>query len=136
MSFIFSFLICSMIKIYHNPNCGTSRKTLEFLKVHQIEFETILYLETPANQAELKTLLKDMGMGVRDLLRQKGTPYDELDLGSERWSDEALLDFMVQYPILMNRPIVVTPKGTRLCRPMETLFEILDLPTEGEPLRQ
>jgi len=125
-----------MIKIYHNPNCGTSRKTLEFLKVHQIEFETILYLETPANQAELKTLFKDMGMGVRDLLRQKGTPYDELDLGSERWSDEALLDFMVQYPILMNRPIVVTPKGTRLCRPMETLFEILDLPTEGEPLRQ
>ena len=125
-----------MIKIYHNPNCGTSRKTLEFLKTHQIEFETILYLETPANQAQLRTLLKDMGMGVRDLLRQKGTPYDELDLGNESWSDEALLDFMVQYPILMNRPIVVTPKGTRLCRPMETLFEIIDLPTEGEPLRQ
>ena len=118
-----------MIKIYHNPNCGTSRKTLDFLREHHIEFETILYLETPATQAELKVMLEDMGMSVRELLRQKGTPYDELDLSNEKWSDAELLDFMVEHPILMNRPIVVTPKGTRLCRPMETVLEILDLPS-------
>jgi arsenate reductase len=125
--YLFS-LKSAMIKIYHNPNCGTSRKTLEFLREHHIDFETIFYLETPANQSELRLLLKEMGMGVRDLLRQKGTPYDELDLGNARWSDDELLDFMAQYPILMNRPVVVTPKGTRLCRPMETVLEILDLP--------
>ncbi len=117
-----------MIKIYHNPKCGTSRKTVEFLSEHRFDFETILYLETPPSKPELKRLLKDMNMGVRELLRQKGTPYDELDLGHEKWSDEELLDFMVAHPILMNRPIVVTPKGTRLCRPMETVLEIVDLP--------
>jgi arsenate reductase len=73
-------------------------------------------------------MLKDMKMGVRDLLRQKGTPYDELDLSNEQWSEEQLLDFMVEHPILMNRPIVVSNKGTRLCRPMETILEIVDLP--------
>jgi arsenate reductase len=122
-----------MIKIYHNPQCGTSRKTVDFLTEHNVDFETILYLQTPASKGDLKRMLKEMNMQVRDLLRQKGTPYDQLDLGHEKWSDEQLLDFMVEHPILMNRPIVVTPKGTRLCRPMETVLEILDLPVEVKP---
>ena len=118
----------SMIKIYHNPRCSTSRKTLEFLTEHGLAFETILYLDTPASKADLQRMLKDMKMGVRDLLRTKDAPYVELDLSNEKWSDEELLDFMVEHPILMNRPVVVTQKGTRLCRPMETILEVLDLP--------
>jgi arsenate reductase len=117
-----------MIKIYHNPKCGTSRKAVEFLTEHRFEFETVLYLESPASKVDLKRMLKDMKMGVRDLLRQKGAPYDELDLSNAKWSDEQLLDFIVEYPLLMNRPIVVSEKGTRLCRPMETILEIVDLP--------
>ena len=116
-----------MIKIYHNPKCGTSRKTVEFLTEHHFEFETVFYLETPASKVDLKRMLKGMKMGVCDLLRQKGTPYDELDLSHEHWSEEQLLDFMVENPILMSRPIVVSNKGTRLCRPMETILEIVDL---------
>ena len=117
-----------MIKIYHNPKCSTSRKTVGFLTEHRLAFETILYLDTPASKADLQRMLKDMKMGVRELLRTKDAPYAELDLSNEKWSEEELLDFMVEHPILMNRPIVVTKKGTRLCRPLETILEVVDLP--------
>lgn len=115
----------SQITIYHNPNCGTSRNTLELIRNSGEEPNVILYLETPPSRDELKALLARMGATVRDVLRQKGTPYDELDLGNAKWTDEQLLDFIEQHPILLNRPIVVTPLGVRLCRPSETVLDIL-----------
>jgi arsenate reductase len=90
-----------------------------------VEPEVILYLETPPTKDQLKKLMSDMSIPVRDLLRQKGTPYEELDLGNAKWSDEELLDFMMVHPILINRPIVVTPLGTKLCRPSEAVLDIL-----------
>ena len=120
------------ITIYHNPKCGTSRNTLALIRNTGVEPTVVLYLEQPPSKAELVQLLADMGMSVRALLRRKGTPYDELGLDDEsRWSDEALLDVMLEHPILINRPIVVTPWGTRLCRPSEVVLDILQLPQLG-----
>jgi arsenate reductase len=114
-----------MVKIFHNPDCGTSRNTLALIRNSGVEPEVVLYLETPPSKEQLKKLISDMSIPVRDVLRQKGTPYEELDLGNEKWSDDALLDFMTAHPILINRPIVVTPIGTKLCRPSEAVLDIL-----------
>ena len=114
-----------MIKIFHHPSCGTSRNTLALIRNSGVEPEVVLYLETPPSKEQFKKLISDMTIPVRDVLRQKGTPYDELDLGNSKWSDEELVDFMMAHPILINRPIVVTPSGTKLCRPSEVVLDIL-----------
>ena len=120
------------ITIYHNPKCGTSRNTLALIRNTGVEPAVVLYLEQPPSKADLVQLLADMGMSVRALLRRKGTPYDALGLDDDsRWSDEALLAVMLEHPILINRPIVVTPWGTRLCRPSEVVLDILQLPQLG-----
>ena len=119
------------ITIYHNPKCGTSRNTLAMVRQSGVEPHVVDYLVTPPNRAELQALLRAMGVGVRAVLRQKGTPYDELDLGNANWSDEQLLNFIGQHPILLNRPIVITPLGVRLCRPSERVLEILPNPHIG-----
>lgn len=119
------------ITIFHNPACGTSRNVLALIRNSGVEPEVIEYLKQPPGKDRLRTLVDAMGTGVRSLLRQKGTPYDELKLGDAHWSDEQLLDFMVQHPILMNRPVVVTPLGTRLCRPSETVLDILPSPQQA-----
>jgi arsenate reductase (glutaredoxin) len=111
--------------IYHNPSCSTSRNTLALLRHAGIEPTVIEYLETPPSKQALGALIQAMGIRVRNLLRRKGTPYDELRLDDPKWTDDELLDFMVQHPILMNRPIVVTPRGTRLCRPSEAVLDLL-----------
>jgi arsenic resistance protein ArsH len=115
----------SSVTIYHNPNCETSRNALAMIRQSGVEPNVIDYLRTPPSRAELKALLKGMGLSVRDVLRQKGTPFDELELGNAKWTDEQLLDFVEQHPILINRPIVVTPLGVRLCRPSELVLDIL-----------
>ena len=120
-----------MVIIFHHPKCGTSRNTLALIRNSGVEPEVVLYLETPPSKEQLEKLIADMGIPVRDVLRQKGTPYEELDLGSAKWSDEELLDFMMVHPILINRPIVVTARGTRLCRPSEVVLEILVNPQFG-----
>jgi arsenate reductase len=114
-----------MVKIFHNPKCGTSRNTLALIRNSGVDPEVILYLETPPSKEQLRQLILDMSTPVRDVLRQKGTPYQELDLGNVNWSDDELLDFMLAHPILINRPIVVTPIGTKLCRPSEAVLDIL-----------
>lgn len=111
--------------IYHNPKCGTSRNTLSMLREAGCETEVIEYLKTPPTRERLIELIALMGITVRDLLRQKGSPYDELDLGDEKWTDDQLIDFMVEHPILINRPIVVLDGKARLCRPSEVVFELL-----------
>ncbi|MGE4072173.1 MAG: arsenate reductase (glutaredoxin) [Lysobacterales bacterium] len=121
----------SQITIYHNPKCGTSRNTLAMIRHTGVEPTVIEYLKEPPSRETLRSLLGQMGLGVRDILRQKGTPYEELGLGDPRWSDEQLLDFIEQHPILINRPIVATPLGTRLCRPSEVVLEILPQPFPG-----
>lgn len=121
----------SDITIYHNPNCGTSRNTLALIRNSGVEPTVVEYLKTPPDRDELKSLLSRMGVTVRDVLRQKGTPYDELDLGNPKWTDEQLLDFIALHPILLNRPIVVTSIGVRLCRPSETVLDILPNPQQG-----
>jgi arsenate reductase len=103
--------------IYHNPACGTSRNTLAMIRQSGVEPEVIEYLKTPPSRQRLVELLAAMGMKPRALLRQKGTPYAQLDLDNPKWSDNELIDFMIAHPILINRPIVVTEKGVRLCRP-------------------
>ena len=114
------------VTIFHNPACGTSRNTLALIRHAGIEPAIVEYLKTPPSSEELRTLLAEMGMSVRELLRQKGTPYDELDLADPKWTDEQLLAFIQQHPILMNRPVVRTPLGTKLCRPSsEAVLEIL-----------
>lgn len=113
------------ITIYHNPSCGTSRNTLAIIRKSGEEPRVVEYLKTPPSRAELKRLLRAMGMSPRDLLRKKGTPYGELGLDDPKWTDEQLIDAMLQHPILIERPIVVTPLGTRLCRPSETVLDIL-----------
>lgn len=119
------------ITIFHNPACGTSRNTLALIRHSGTEPQVIEYLETPPSKERLRALLATMGLPVRALLREKGTPYAELQLADPKWSDEELLDFMLAHPILINRPIVETPLGTRLCRPSEAVLEILPgrLPT-------
>ena len=111
--------------IYHNAQCGTSRNVLGILREKGIEPEVIEYLNTPPTRAELKELVRKMGVDVRDILRRKGTPYDELNLDDPKLTDEQLYDAIEKHPILMNRPIVVTPKGVKLCRPSETVQELL-----------
>lgn len=113
------------VTIYHNPNCGTSRNTLQAIRDAGHEPTVIEYLKTPLDVAGIRSLLAKLRVGPRDVLRQRGTPYDELGLGNPKWSDDELVDFMAAHPILIERPIVVTPKGARLCRPMEKVREIL-----------
>lgn len=115
----------SEVVIYHNPACGTSRNTLALIRHAGIEPTVIEYLKTPPSKAQLKELLSAMKIGALQLLREKGTPFAELDLGNPKWTDDALLDFIGQRPILMNRPVVVTPLGARLCRPSEAVLELL-----------
>jgi arsenate reductase (glutaredoxin) len=116
------------ITIYHNPQCGTSRNVLALIRNTGVEPEVIEYLKTPPSRDKLMELVAQMGTSVRELLRQKGTPYDELGLGDEALTDDALFDAIVAHPILMNRPTVVTALGTRLCRPSELVLDILPLP--------
>ncbi|WP_130835688.1 arsenate reductase (glutaredoxin) [[Erwinia] mediterraneensis] len=119
------------ITLYHNPACGTSRNTLGLIRNSGVEPTVIHYLETPPSRTELQKLITDMGIGVRDLLRKNTEPYVQLGLAEARLSDDELLDTMVAHPILINRPIVVTPLGTRLCRPAETVLDILPDPQQG-----
>lgn len=121
----------SFITIYHNPACGTSRNVLGLIR-NSGETPTIIeYLKTPPDAATLRSLIADMGIPVRELLRQKGTPYDELGLSDPKWTDDKLIGFMLEHPILINRPIVVTPLGTRLCRPSEAVLDILPQAQRG-----
>lgn len=115
----------STITIFHNPACGTSRNTLAMIRASGVEPEVVEYLKTPPSRQRLRGLIAAMATPVRALLREKDTPYSELKLDDPKWSDEELLDFMLQHPILINRPIVVTPLGTKLCRPSEAVLEIL-----------
>ncbi|MCX7127647.1 glutaredoxin-dependent arsenate reductase [Aeromonas sp.] len=119
------------ITIYHNPACGTSRNTLELIRNAGVEPTVIHYLETPPSRATLVALIAAMGMPVRDLLRKNVPPFEELGLAEERFSDDELVDAMLAYPILINRPIVVTPLGTKLCRPSEVVLDILPSPQQG-----
>lgn len=113
------------ITIYHNPKCGTSRNVLALIRNSGVEPEVIEYLKTPPTKARLAQLVAATGQGVRALIREKGTPYAELGLADAKWSDDQLLDFMLAHPILINRPLVVTPLGVKLCRPSETVLDIL-----------
>lgn len=115
----------SNITIYHNPACGTSRNTLEMIRNSGNEPTVILYLETPPSRDELVKLIADMGISVRALLRKNVEPYEELGLAEDKFTDDQLINFMLQHPILINRPIVVTPLGTKLCRPSEVVLDIL-----------
>jgi arsenate reductase len=119
------------IIIYHNPDCGTSRNTLAMIRQSGEEPEVIEYLKTPPSREKLIDLIAAMGITPRQLLREKGTPYEELGLGDPKWTDDELIDFMIAHPILINRPIVVTPKGTKLCRPSEAVLDILPNPDIG-----
>lgn len=119
------------ITIYHNPDCGTSRNTLALLRNANVEPVIIEYLKSPPDRTTLRSLLQRMWIGPRALLREKGTPYAELGLGAPHWTDDELIDQMLAHPILINRPIVITPLGVKLCRPSETVLEILPLPQSG-----
>jgi len=119
------------ITIFHNPACGTSRNTLAMIRNSGVEPTVIEYLKTPPTKARLQQLLAAMGTGTRELLREKGTPYAELGLANPSWTDDELLDFMLAHPILINRPIVETPLGTRLCRPSELVLDILPNAQQG-----
>jgi arsenate reductase (glutaredoxin) len=116
------------VTIYHNPACGTSRNVLALIRNAGVEPTIIEYLKTPPDRATLRDLLKRMGMKPRELLREKGTPYAELGLGASNLSDDQLIDQMLAHPLLINRPIVVTPWGVKLCRPSEAVLDILPLP--------
>ncbi len=124
------------VTIYHNPKCGTSRNTLALIRHAGIEPEVIEYLKQPPSRAQLAGFALSTGLGVRGLLREKGTPYAELGLDDPKWTDDELLDFMQQHPILINRPIVVTPLGTRLCRPSEAVLAILPTPKVGRFVKE
>ena len=116
------------VTIYHNPACGTSRNTLAMIRQSGEEPDVIEYVKNPPSRARLLELIETMGISVRALLREKGTPYAELGLADSKWSDDELIDFMLAHPILINRPIVVTPKGIKLCRPSEAVLDLLDHP--------
>lgn len=116
------------VTIYHNPACGTSRNALALIRNAGIEPTVIEYLKTPPDRATLESLIERMGMRPRALLREKGTPYAELGLAEARWTDAQLIDQMLAHPILINRPIVVTPWGVKLCRPSEAVLDILPIP--------
>lgn len=113
------------ITIYHNPGCSTSRNTLELIRNRGLVPHIVEYLKTPPTRAELASLISAMGKSARDVLRSKEKLYAELDLGNPKWSHDELIDFMIAHPVLINRPIVVSPRGVRLCRPLETVLEIL-----------
>jgi arsenate reductase len=113
------------ITIFHNPQCSSSRKALALIRETGEEPTVLEYLKTPPSSDEILSLVQRMGGSVRDVLRQKGTPYDELDLGNPQWTDAQLLDFIAQHPILIQRPIVATPMGLRVCRPAEVVLDIL-----------
>ncbi|MER8548401.1 arsenate reductase (glutaredoxin) [Mesorhizobium sp. M0684] len=119
------------ITIYHNPDCGTSRNALAIIRQSGEEPEVVEYLKNPPSREKLVELIAAMGMTPRQLLREKGTPYAELGLGDPKWSDDEILDFMLAHPILINRPIVVTPLGTMLARPSEAVLDILPNPDIG-----
>ena len=121
----------STVTIYHNLDCGTSRNVLALIRNSGEEPTVIEYLKTPPDRATLTALIAAMGVSARAVLREKGTPYAELGLGDPQWGDDQLIDFMLQHPILINRPIVVTPLGTRLCRPSEAVLDILPQPQRG-----
>jgi arsenate reductase len=124
------------ITIYHNPNCGTSRNTLAMIRQSGEEPVVIEYLKHPPTRERLIELIAAMGIPVRALLREKGAPYAELGLGDPKWSDDELVDFMMAHPILINRPIVVTPKGARLCRPSERVLDLLPTPNIGRFMKE
>lgn len=119
------------VTIYHNPSCGTSRNVLALIRNAGVEPTVIEYLRTPPDRSTLESLIGRMGIRPRDLLRQKGTPYEELGLAAEHWTDAQLIDQMLAHPILINRPIVITPWGAKLCRPSEIVLDILPLPQRG-----
>ncbi|MEC4717565.1 arsenate reductase (glutaredoxin) [Noviherbaspirillum sp. CPCC 100848] len=119
------------IKIYHNPDCGTSRNTLALIRNAGVEPQIIEYLKTPPDRAALKEMIANAGLTVREAIREKGTPYAELGLNDPSLTDENLLDAMLANPILINRPFVVTPAGVKLCRPSEAVLDILPLPQNG-----
>jgi arsenate reductase len=119
------------ITIYHNPNCGTSRNTLALIRNAGVEPTVIEYLKTPPDRNTLVALLMRAGMRPRDLLREKGTPYAGLGLNEQHWTDDELIDQMLAHPILINRPLVATPWGVKLCRPSEAVLDILPLPQRG-----
>jgi arsenate reductase (glutaredoxin) len=119
------------VVIYHNPACGTSRNVLGLIRNAGIEPVVIEYLRTPPSRAELKSLIARAGLSVRGLLRRKDTPYDALGLADPKWTDDQLLNFMLEEPILINRPIVVTSRGVKLCRPSETVLDLLTAPQRG-----
>jgi len=121
----------SDVVIYHNPKCGTSRNTLALIRNAGIEPQVIEYLTTPPARQVLKSMIERAGLSVREALREKGTPFQELGLGDTSLSDDALLDAMLAHPILINRPFVVTPAGVRLCRPSELVLDILEQPQLG-----
>ena len=116
------------VTIYHNPSCGTSRNTLALIRHAGVEPLVVEYLKTPPTKEKLRELVAAMGISVRALLRERGTPYAELQLEDPKWSDDELIGFMLQHPILINRPIVVTELGTKLCRPSEEVLELLPVP--------
>jgi arsenate reductase len=118
--------------IYHNPQCGTSRNALGLIRNTGIEPHIVEYLKTPPTRLLLRQMIERMGVGVRQVIRQKGTPFEELGLDDPSLSDDQLLDAMMAHPILINRPIVVTPAGVRLCRPSEAVLDILPAPQRGE----
>ncbi|WP_286876576.1 MULTISPECIES: glutaredoxin-dependent arsenate reductase [Pantoea] len=124
------------ITIYHNPACGTSRNTLALIRNSGVEPAVILYLDTPPTRAELQTLIADMGISVRALLRKNTEPFEQLGLAEDRFSDDELLDAMLAHPILINRPVVVTPLGTALCRPSEAVLDILPDPQKGALMKE
>lgn len=124
------------VTIYHNPACGTSRNTLALIRATGVEPEVIHYLETPPGREELVSLIRRMGIGPRDLLREKGTPYAELGLGDTSLTDDQLVHAMVAHPILINRPIVVGPNGVRLCRPSEEVLSVLDRPLPADFVKE
>jgi arsenate reductase len=127
-----SELSASSVTIYHNPACGTSRNTLGLIRNSGIEPTIIEYLKAPPGREKLVELIAAMGISARQLLRRKGTPYDELRLEDPKWTDDELINFMLLHPILINRPIVVSPLGAALCRPSETVLDLLPAPQRGE----
>src|SRR5476649_1128885 len=126
----------SNVTIYHNPACGTSRNTLSLIRNSGVEPDIIFYLDTPPDREQLKKLIADMGITVRALLRKNVEPYAQLGLEEDKWTDDRLVDFMLAHPILINRPIVVTPLGTRLCRPSEVVLDILPDAQQGPFLKE
>jgi arsenate reductase len=129
-------LLRMSVTIYHNPACGTSRNTLALIRATGMEPAVIHYLETPPSRQDLISLLDRMGVRPRDVLREKKTPYAELNLGDPTLTDDQLIDAMVKHPILINRPIVVGPKGVKLCRPSEEVLTILDRPLQADFVKE